>query len=325
MRKNKNEELIEGYVFSSDLELKVSGENSKNPGTKYISGNLNVATDEDGLNVIPVHYTYVTEFTKKTDEKGNPIKNRTWTALTQIMEGAKEKHTWLDGGKDSAMKVRLLTSADTSDYYRQSDDSMQTFQRNEGGFVNIVTDLSKGVRNRFTLDIMIIGVEDVEADLERKVEEYAKIHAYIFNYKNDMQPFTLIAKSGPAIRYFLSLDASKRNPVYTQVAGTIENTTQVTKKTVESAFGEPSVDVTEKHIREWVINWAKVEPYVIGLDDTITADEINEAMNNRELHLAEVKTRAKKFFESQENAFANNIPVPTTETTASIPDGEFKF
>ena len=61
-----NTEKIEGYVYSTgsnfnQLSERVTGENSKNPGTKYIAGDLDVAVDDTGLNVITIHYTYVTE------------------------------------------------------------------------------------------------------------------------------------------------------------------------------------------------------------------------------------------------------------------------
>ena len=54
MRKIVNREHIEGILFQHDLELKVTGETSKNPGTQYIAGNIEIAVDEEGLNVIPV-------------------------------------------------------------------------------------------------------------------------------------------------------------------------------------------------------------------------------------------------------------------------------
>ena len=61
MKKNMiNSVHIEGVLYSHTLEARVSGENSKNPGTKYIAGDLDIATDENGLNVVTVHYSYVT-------------------------------------------------------------------------------------------------------------------------------------------------------------------------------------------------------------------------------------------------------------------------
>ena len=48
-----NTEKIEGYVYSTGKDFnqlgeRVTGENSKNPGTKYIAGDLDIVVDETG-------------------------------------------------------------------------------------------------------------------------------------------------------------------------------------------------------------------------------------------------------------------------------------
>ena len=52
-----NQTHIEGALYQHDLALKVTGENSKNPGTEFISGNIEIATDNAGINIVPVHFT----------------------------------------------------------------------------------------------------------------------------------------------------------------------------------------------------------------------------------------------------------------------------
>ena len=55
-----NTETIEGRVFQHDLKIKtVQNSQSPNFGKAFIQGNLEIATDEAGLNVVKVHYTYV--------------------------------------------------------------------------------------------------------------------------------------------------------------------------------------------------------------------------------------------------------------------------
>ena len=46
MRAMINKTHIEGYIYEHDLELKVSGPNSKNPGTQFISGTVSIASTE---------------------------------------------------------------------------------------------------------------------------------------------------------------------------------------------------------------------------------------------------------------------------------------
>ena len=64
-KKMINSTHIEGVLYEHKLELKESGPNSKNPGTKFISGTIDIATDDAGINIVPVHFTYVTEKTAK--------------------------------------------------------------------------------------------------------------------------------------------------------------------------------------------------------------------------------------------------------------------
>lgn len=60
-----NETHIEGLLYEHSLELKTAGERAKNPGTKFITGTINIATDDACLNIVPVHFTYVTATTSK--------------------------------------------------------------------------------------------------------------------------------------------------------------------------------------------------------------------------------------------------------------------
>lgn len=317
MRKNVNQENIEGRVFEHNLTIKtVQNQASKNFGKEFISGSISVATDEAGLSVLTVHYTYVTEKTN------NDKPNVTYANLKKIMEGK----TWVKDGKEAALKVRLNPSAALNDFYPQGGDQLVSQQRNEGGFASIVTDLKpegEG-RQKFTFDTVITGVTLVEADPEKNiVNDYAKINCVIFNFMNGILPFTLVAKSKGAINYFMGLDASPSNPVYTQVWGEIVCTTIKVERTIESAFGEPTVDVSERQAKEWVITGAKPEPYIFGEEDTITAEELSKAIADRNVYLEEVKTRAKEYYKSQGNAVASSANGPALNT--SVPTGKFNF
>ncbi len=316
MKRNVNQENIEGRVYEHDLALKtVQNKQSENFGKEFINGSLSVATDEEGLNVLTVHYTYVTETTKQGKQ------NATFLNLQKIMEGK----TWVENGKDEAMKVKLSPSAALNDFYPQGGDQLVSQQRNEGGFVSIVSDLKPDGPNRrkFTFDTVITGVELVEADPERNIsKDYAKINCAIFNFRNDVLPYTLIARSEGAINYFMGLNPSPSDPVYTQVWGEIVSTTVKVEKTIESAFGEPAVDITERKQREWVVTGARPEPYLFNTEETITVEELKEAIANRNIHLEEVKTRAKEYYANKGNAIA---AAPTPAPNTQIPTGGFAF
>lgn len=318
MKKNVNVENIEGRVYEHDLAVKtVQNQQSENYGKEFINGSLSVATDEAGLNVLTVHYTYVTEMTK------NNKQNSTFINLKKIMEGK----TWVKDGKNNALMVKLSPSGALNDFYPQGGDQLVSQQRSEGGFVSIVSSLREDdwMRRKFTFDTIITGVTLVEADAEKGIEDdYVKINCVIFNFRNDILPFTLVAKTSGAINYFMGLEASPSNPIYTQVWGEIVSTTIKVEKTVESAFGTPTVDVTEKKQKEWVITGAKPDPYVFDDETTITAEELSKAIANRNVYLEEVKTRAKEYYESKGNAVAS-VKTSTPAPAANIPVGGFNF
>ena len=316
MRKNVNSINIEGRVYEQDLSLRtVENKQSENFGKEFLNGSVSVATDEAGLNVLTVHYTYVTATTKQ----GKP--NPTYANLKRIMEGK----TWVKDGKDEALKVRLTPSAELNDFYPGGGDELVSQQRSGGGFVTIINDLKPEgeARQKFTFDTIIKNVTLVEANPEKGIEDdYAKVDCVIFNFRNDILPFVLVARSKGAIDYFMGLGASASNPIYTQVWGQIVSTTVKVEKTIESAFGEPAVDVSERRQREWVITGAKPDPYVFGESDTITAQELSKAIADRNVHLEEIKTRAKEYYASRGTSTPQSaIPGPNTQ----IPQGGFNF
>ena len=126
MKNKLNREVLEGRLYDFDLEKKeVKNQNSKYFGQEFWAGTLHIATDEAGLNVIPVHYTFVLP----TFGSGK-VDNR-FSAFEKIVA---EEKTWLKVGKDEAEKIRLTPSGDLNDFYLVNDERMVSAQRNEGGY-----------------------------------------------------------------------------------------------------------------------------------------------------------------------------------------------
>ena len=306
MRSNINTEQIEGRIYQHNLSMKkVANEKSPNFGKTFINGTIDVATDEECLNVITVHYTYVTEQTK------NNAANPTFNNLKRIIDSGK---TVLMDGKDQAWKGRLNPSAALNDFYPQGQDELVSQPRHEGGFVSIVTELNpnENARTKFTFDTLITNVEHVEKDPDKGVEsDFARIHCAIFNFKNDILPFTLIMKNPDGIKYFENLGASNAEPVYTQVWGNISNKTVSVYKETESAFGEPSVDTVRRLVREWIVTGAKANPYDFGDLEVMTVEDVKKAIQNRELALAEIKKRSNEYYASKKTDATTNTSIPT--------------
>ena len=215
-----NTEKIEGYVYSTgsnfnQLSERVTGENSKNPGTKYIAGDLDVAVDDTGLNVITIHYTYVTE-TYKSGQTNN-----TYTALKRIIDNPDK--TWVNGGKDNAFKVQCTGTSIALNDFIAGDGSKVAAIRNENGFCSIVNELgSEAERNTFTADMLITKVTHIDADPEKNIaEDFTTVSGAIFGYGPVLLPVSFVVRNEMGMNYFENLDATPSKPVFTKVWGRI--------------------------------------------------------------------------------------------------------
>ena len=315
MRTNKNSEQIVGRIYTHDLSMrKVENKNSENYGKDFINGTLDIATDDAGMNVLQVHYSYVTPTTKAG--KGNVSYN----ALKQIIESGK---TILKDGLDQATCVKLTPSIALNDFYPQGGDELVTTPRHEGGFVTILKSAvelpSESERNKFECDVLITNVNHVEKNEERGIEEdYVQLKGCIFNFRNDILPMSFIVRHPAAMKYFEDAGIDPVNPMYTGIRGYIENRTVKIEKTVESAFGEDAVDTVERKVRNWVVNHANKVPYDFGSEDILTPTDIQKGMENRNVYLAEIKQRSVEYYK---NAAAQ----PEAAAPSGIPSGGFKF
>lgn len=285
---------IEGYVYEHKLERKVSGPNSKTPNTPFINGTLSIATDEACTNVVSVHFSYVTETTKAGSA------NATYKLLESIIDG--KISSVMGNGKENAGMVRIDSALDLNEWY-DKDNNLVSVKRNEGGFLHQTNDLTEDENQRatFEVDMVITNVKRVEADEDKGTPEKVVIRGVVFNFRNAILPMEFSVLHPGAMNYFESLEASSKNPVFTRVKG-MQVSRTVSKKVEEtSAWGEVTVKEVKSSARDFVINWAQQEPYEWDDENTILAEELNEAMTNRNVYLAEVKQRQDEYQASKNN------------------------
>lgn len=304
MRNMVNRTHLEGYVYEHKLEKRVSGENSKNPGTEFIMGTLSVATDEECLNIVPVHFTYVTA----TTAKGNA--NATYGVLKNIIDGV--IGNVMDNGKENAGKVRIDSAIGLNEFYsdRNGTEELVSAKRNEGGFVHTVDVLNpeEKARNTFEVDMLITNVRTVEADEERGYAAKVVVRGCIFDFRKAVLPVEFSVTNERGMAYFEGLDASPKTPVFTKVWGRQISQTVVNTKEEESGWGEANVQTSSFTRRDWVIVGSNPEPYEWDAEETITAKELTDAMANREVYLASIKKRQDEYKASR------NAPAATTTT-----------
>lgn len=320
MRKALNKTHIEGRVYEHNLTVKkVQNSASENFGKEFISGTLDVATDDACTNIITINFTYVTATTSKNN------RNETYYTLLNIIENGK---CVIVDGPEVATMVKIDTATALNDFYsnKTGEDVLVSAKRNEGGFVHTVTKLcDEAARNTFEVDMLINGTKYIEADEEKHIDnDYLIIKGAIFNFKEDILPVEFVCYNPAGIKYFESLEASSTNLVFTKVWGNLVTKVIKYTKTEESAFGEPIVKDYSRDKKEWIVTGAAPNGYEIGdKENGITPEEIKEAMAKREIHLAEVKKKSEEYRASQ-NA-ATTASAPAISSGISAVQGGFNF
>lgn len=286
-----NNTHIEGVLYEHDLQAKVSGDTSKNPGTPFITGTISIATDDAMTNIVPIHFTYVTA----TFGSGKP--NDTYTTLNNIVNGT--FGSYMKDGAEKAVKLRVDSALGLNEFYteRNGKEELVSAKRNEGGFVHKVDSIDEDekVRNTFKVDMLINNVTRTEADDERNIPEKVVVNGAIFDFRKNLLPVEFSATNPNAMNYFEGLGATQKEPVFTCVWGRQVSETIVRQIVTESAFGEDEVREVKNSRRDFVITGAAKEPYVWDDESSITAAELNEAIQKREVDLAAMKKRQDEY------------------------------
>lgn len=314
MKRTINQTHLEGLLYQHNLELKTTGEKSKNPGTQYIAGTIDIATDDAHINIVPVHFTYVTALTAKQKP------NETFNILKNIIDNV--YGTMMKDGEDKAIRVRVDSALGLNEFYTEdkTDNNKEIFvsvKRNEGGFIHVISEndmnADEKARNTFKCDMIITKFKRVEANEEKNIPEKGIIKGCVFNFRNEILPVEFSALTSAAMDYFEGLEPSESNPVFTQVWGKQVSETIITSKVTESAFGEPVVSQSRSTNKDFVITGALPNPYEFDDEGTITVQEFKEAMSKREIYLATLKKNRDEY-----KASKNKAPVPNAIPKAEL-------
>lgn len=298
MKAMNNKTHVEGLLYQHTLEVKTSGPNSAKPGTVFISGNIDIATDDAMTNIVTVHYTYVTE----TTSKGKA--NNTYLVLKDIIDGT--LGSVMTNGADNAAKLRVDSAIGLNEFFsdRNGKEELVSAKRNEGGFihtVNVLADDEK-TRNTFDVDMIITGTRMMEADEEKGLPEKMILKGAIFDFRNALLPIELSVLNPRAISYFESLEITSSAPVFTRLQG--RQVSEVVERTVteEGAWGEPIIKKYSSTRKDYVVTWAASETYEWDDESSITAVELKKAMSERETYLATMKQRQDEYKASKGQA-----------------------
>jgi len=309
----ENSVNVRGWVFNHTLAKKVSRK-----GVEYIGGSINVATDVDAVNVVPVNFMYVVP----TFKNGKP--NATYSFLEQIIN---ENNTYEMNGA-SATKIRIDGDVECNDFVTREGE-MASPKRVRGSFAHPETgDIATVGCATFKTDMLIEGYQEVEVE---NGDNYGRIRGYVFNFRNDFLPVEYTIRTAGGMSYFEKADISISEPMLTKVWGNIVCTTIENRTETENAFGAPTVNITTRTLRAWDIEGASVDPMEFGDESIMTAEDVTKGKADREQHLAEVRANHDEYQKSRDNAnnaFNDDPPfsgATTVKSASPTAAKNFKF
>ena len=312
----KNSVTVEGYIFNVNLQERVTGEKSKNPGQNFINGVINVATDDSATNVVPVYFTFVTPtYGAVTAQRPNPKPNPNYNTLKGFAEGKCQTYEQVG---TNATKVRIQGEIEINDFLSNRTNEMVAQKRVRGSFVNVISDLS-GKGAHFEVDTLISSTVLKEVE---NGEDYLQLNGYCFNFRGDLLPVTFSTTAG--LKYFEDADISSQNPMLTTLRGQIISNTVVQEREIESAFGAPEIETTTRVFRAWDVTAASPEPMVFNDPSTITLDELKKAIETREAYVAQRKQEQEDYQNSHNNGFAGSV-TPAAEAPKPAGNAGFVF
>lgn len=311
MRKNKNNVRVCGYLYSfcanTRDELKVI---TTKAGKEMIVGTMEIATDRDCTNIVPVRFMMSPTYGNADDAKAN----RNYPILKRMLELVPYP-TVMDAGIEHAQCIRVDGQMELNDWI-DDENQRQSARRIGGSFVTLLNNESElpalNQRATFELDVLLTKATRHESDPE-KASDYDRVEVRggAFNYRNEILPTTFTTTDPEFMDGFESLEY----PYYTKIAGEIHNTTIMVNKTEESLFGSPRVTTVPSRDRRWEINHINPIPYEItdGEPDssTITITEIQTLNQNRETHWATVKADREAYLANR------NKPAPAAGSFAA--------
>ena len=306
MKKMINQTHIEGVLYQHNLSLKVTGEKSKNPGVQFINGTIDVATDDALTNIVTVHFSYVTPTYARSGSA-----NATFTALQNIINGV--TCNVMQHGVDRAAKLRIDSQIGLNEFFsnRNGADELVSQKRNEGGFIHVVQTIAatEGLRDTFNTDMIMTKCVRQEADPDRGREEKMIVSGYVFDFRNALLPVDFIIYDPIGMDHVEGFEVSERNPAFCCVNGhQINKTVTTVQKAEASGWGESFAQEVTTSQREFVITGVK-GPFDWDDESTITAQEYKEALQARELVVAEIKQRQEEYQLSRaqtQTQFANS-------------------
>lgn len=306
-----NKTTVSGYIFNLEgstdwdkLQHRVTGENSKNPGQDYISGVISIATDDEALNVVQVHFSFVTPEWGKTGKK-----NPNYDFLLDLIERQ----------ENGTLKTFEKYKTDAEKITVTGDLSLNEFVDKEDNFVSVKQLRGTFIGNMSARDTMgaFFDLEALVSNVAlREVEDgddYMNISGYAFNFRNELLPIQLTVRVPGGIQFFENADISNKNPFLGKLSGQVVSNIITVAKDESDLDGFGEAKPTTRSIRAWDVVSAR-KTMEFGEEDDLTLEEMKKLVADRAEHEAEVR----KQIEERKAARGDGFDAAPKKTTKKV-------
>ena len=255
-------------------------------GDEFINGTISLIVDENGTTVDKIR-VFATPVWKKSGKA-----NGNYTMLDKMEQG--EFQVGADNGEWLAIQGTIDISYFPPRNPDPNDPEPARSQRVNATFINANT--KKVYQNTWSCDYLMTNIREIEADPERNLDRYVRVHGYVVDEYNEiLLEAEFDVRKEAAINYFLGLQASEDMPYFVSVGG--EMTMVVRSVTIPNAIGDD--EHREFTNLRWCVTRINPTPYTFGDEADITVDQYNEFKAN----LQEKKAEAMKDDKEPDLAF----------------------
>lgn len=293
MKKMINKSHVEGLLYECTLEEKTSTDETGKTKT-YIAGKVSVEVSEDNVVTVDLFESAITKA---------GAGNKKYPAVKGLIAAP----SILSGGRETAVKVRIDSAIDLNDWYRPDGELISSL-RNFGGFIHVIADNKFTPAATFETDILITSTQDDMSKSEDGILEpngNLVVNGLIFNYANAVMPVKLVVENEAGVKFFQSMEQN----TFTKVWGNMVTQEIKTSKVEESAFGDDKVVEYTNTRKKYIITGTNKESYMFGDENVLTVQEVQTALANRNVKLAEAKARSER---------NDNKPAQGAKTGAAI-------
>lgn len=295
MAKFTNSVNIQGKLY----EVANIRQGQTKKGVDYIAGKIKVLTDDETQNIVTIDV-----FEQALNSRGES--NQKYAVLKTIVETP----TILDGN-ENPMTLRITSKLAASDFVGR-DGNLATSVIQDGGFITITSQITP--KAAFTVSAIM---QNFQPEIVKEEETGRGIvnALVVDDFRKLPSPVKFIIEKDAMERGAGDFFESVPKNALMKVFGKVVCSSVVIKKEMKgSSWGETSFAETTINRKEYVITNADPDYFEVDEEGGVTMEELKELSQNRQTHLAEVKTRHEERQVAQKpkndfaDAFSNDLP-----------------